>query len=365
MNSCYTSRQNLQLYSVPPSDSGDAERSWNNGPWKLTNDFNMFLNQVTIQSLIYLISSLRDRHTARWLEEFTQPVIRSRTKDKASDKVLSNMARALKDAMHETEVDSPIRLLTYHGLGAINTTLFPTWDSYFEQLLKEDTVLYTVETNRAHLPSYDLEINPASLCSRLISVREQIALEFVHDLDVIAEISGSTMQRYFDSREKGEIEKLNLMFLENRVNEDYAPSPLRKGNFDLLMTLTTQEAIHRVLNDESSEYHDRSSLVFLRNFYMKRIDTHFTGSNWYGRAEDFVEELLNTSPSVMQLQDEDCGLVDPLRVADILLTQREQVAEEWLELALDVTESHTVIKRWQFNRLMGRAIDEVVEGGFE
>ena len=346
-----------------PLDEGRSSNA-NGAPWKLKNDFEMFLNQVTIQSLIFLINSLRDRHTALWLEDFTQPVILSRTKDKASDHVLSNMAKALNDATHETQMERPIHLLTYHGLGAINTTLFPTWETYFQQLLQQDTVAYRIESTRAHVPAYEMEINPASLCSRLISVREQIAREFVNDLDVIAEMSGTMMQRYFDSNERGEMEKPNLLFLESSVHNDYAPSPLRKGNFDLLMTLTTQEAVHRVLNDESLRQTDKASLLFLRNFYVARIETHFTGSNWYGRAEDFMQELFNSSPSVMQLQDEDCDLVDPLRAAEMVLQQREQVAEEWLELALDAPQSHTMIKRWQFNRLMGRAI-EAVESGFD
>lgn len=352
------------LNRLHSESSGSSGGQSGDGPWKLTNDFPMFLNQVTIQSLIFLINSLRDRHTALWLEDFTQPVIRSRTQDKASDRVLSNMAKAVEDAMPETQVERPIRLLTYHGLGAMNTTLFPTWDSYFEKLLREDAVSYLVESARAHVPTYEMEINPASLCSRLISVREQIAREFVNDLDVIAEMSGTMMQRCYDSRVNGEMEKPNLLFLDS-VLDDYAPSPLRKGNFDLLMSLTTQEAIHRVLNNKSLQQSDKSSVLFLRNFYVKRIETHFTGSNWYGRAEEFLDELFQASPSVMQLQDEKCDLVDPLRVAELLLKQREVVAEEWLELALDVPQSHTEIKRWQFNRLMGRAMDDTVQSGFE
>ena len=364
----------IQLYVAPsdPLEDAGVDHLFNSktGSWKLHNDFNTFLNQVTIQSLIFLVNSLRDRHTALWMEDFTQPVIRTRIQDKESDQVLSNMAKAANDAMHRTQLERPIRLLNYHGIGAINTTIFPTWDSYFEQLLLEESFTYSIESTRPHVPTYELEINPASLCSRLISVREQLAREFAHDLDVIAEMSGTMMQRYLDgsSGTTGEMERPNLMFLENSVHEDYLPSPLRKGNFDLLLTLTTQEAIHRVLNDQLSSSHhlsDPSSRLFLRNFYMNRIYTHFTGSNWYGRAEDFLADLLQSSPSAMQDQEGDIALVDPLRVADLVLKHREQVAEDWLEMALDVPDSHTQIKRMQFNRLMGRSIEETIKSGFE
>jgi hypothetical protein len=316
---------------------------------------------------------MRDRHTAIWLEDFTDPIIRQRSKDKKSDEVLSKMAKVLKDATRATQMEQEIKLLNYHGLGALNTTLFPSWESYFKKLLQEPGVTYSIESSRPHVPDYELEINPASLCSRIISVREQIAREFVKDLDVIADISGQMLQSYFEkikeqknANEQVGIERPNLLFLEMSVDSDYTPSALRKGNFDLLVLIATQESIHRVLNDASASEEDstdRSSVQFLRNFYAQRIGTHFTGSNWYGRADDFLEELIRTSPSVIQLQDEDCGLVDPVRVFELVLKEREKVALEWLEIALDVPKSHTEIKRWQLDRLMG--IDTSVENCFE
>lgn len=353
---------------------GLTEFGRDSGHWKLANDFNFFLNQCAIQSLLFLMNSLRDRHTALWLEEYTHPIIRERTKDPKKDKVLSKMAKALTDATHATQMEQEIKLLKYHGLGAINTTLFPTWESYFEKLLKEPGVTYSIESSRPHVPDYELEINPASLCSRIISVREQISLEFAKDLDVIADMSGSMLQNYFDkvkTQMDGDqqvgVERPNLLFLEIPVDNNLPkPSPLRKGNFDLLTLLTTQESIHRILNDASkdvNDFPDRSSVQFLRNFYTQRIGTHFTGSTWYGRADDFLEELLTSNPCVTQLKDEECGLVDPIRVAELILNERERVALEWLEIALDVPMSHSQIKRWQLNRLMG--IDTSVEGSFE
>jgi hypothetical protein len=327
------------------SDGGDYDifgrklSSTPSGQWELYNSFEHFLNQCAIQSLLFLINSLRDRHTALWLEDFTQPIIHSRTLEASGrDHVLSSMATALNDAMADTQTERQIKLLTYHGLGAINTTLFPTWDSYFEKLLEQPGELYSIESSRPHVPSYTLDIAPASLCSRLISVREQIAREFVNDLDVIAESSLSTMQKYrtkvqqqLDSSPESKLERINLYFLEMSVHEDYVPSPLRKGNFDLLLTMTTQEAIHRILNrlggsptttkDECTigdSTVDHSSVQFLRNFYTQRIGTHFTGSNYYGRADDFLDELLQTMPSIVQLKDSECGLVDPELLVEMI-----------------------------------------------
>jgi hypothetical protein len=328
-----------------------------NGPWNLDNDFPFFLNQCAVQSLLFLMASLGDRQSAIWLEEFTEPIIRQRTKQKdGRDQVLGSMAKAVQDATHGTQREKEIKLLTYHGLGAINTTLFPTWDSYFEKLLDEPGVIYSMESNRPYVPDYELEIKPASVCSRLISVREQISREFARDLDSIAGISSSFIHDYFESQNNKENNqegyRTNLLFLDNIVDDDYLPSPLRKGNFDLLMLLSTQESIHRVLNSEEDSV-DRSSFRFLRNFYAGRIGSHFTGNNWYGRADEFLDELLSTSPCVVQLQDEECGLVEPVRVAELILKERERVALEWLEVALDAPNVHLKIKRLQLQRLMG------------
>jgi hypothetical protein len=356
------------LHAAYPN-SGEASRS-RKGPWKLSNDFNIFLTQCSIQSFIFLVNSLRDRNTALWLEEFTCPVIQKRTinQKKNDDQVLSNMAKALQDSM-PNQLEQDIQLLSYHGLGALNTTLFPTWDSYFEKLLDEESFTYLVQSTRSYVPTYELEINPASLCARIISVREQIAREFAKDLDVIADMSENMLETYFegmkwdaDAAERVDVGQANLLFLQLGVGpdlqtgSDYKPSPLRSGNFDLLILMATQESIHRVLNDAAASEDitiDKSSVQFLRNFYSQRLGTHFTGSNWYGRADGFLEELLATSPSVVQLQDEVSGLVDPVGVVRAILKEREQVSLEWLELALDVPQSHASIKRRQLNKLMG------------
>ena len=80
--------------------------------------------------------------------------------------------------------------LKYHGLAIFNCTKFPTWDSYFEQLLEQPKQSYLVESNHKHVPSYEFDVDPATLCTRMLSVRAQIAEEFEHDLTVIAQMGG-------------------------------------------------------------------------------------------------------------------------------------------------------------------------------
>jgi hypothetical protein len=342
---CFLYASNL---SGDGGDYGDDGRSNQipstrpSGSWQLRNSFEQFLNQCAIQSLLFHMVSLKDRYTALWLEDFTKPIIHSRTKENdGRDQLLSNMASAWNNAMHETRpTERTIQLLTYHGLDAINTTVFPTWDDYFKILLQQPTVEYTIESSRpaGMVPSYTLDIVPASLCSRILSVREQIAQEFVNDLDVIAEQSLTAMDKYRGSSNQ-KLDRIHQYFLEMSIHEDYKPSPLRKGNFDLLLSMTTQEAIHRILNkwcennnngnnDKNQErwvdYSAKTSasVQFLRNFYAQRIGTHFTGSNYYGRADDFLDELLQISPRMVQLQDSVSGWVDPDHLVDMIFKVR-------------------------------------------
>ena len=66
-------------------------------------------------------------------------------------------------------------------------------------------------------------------------------MEFARDLDVIADISEKFRDEYYASlkqtqtNEKQVQYRTDLLFLEMTVNDDHMPSPLRKGNFDLLL----------------------------------------------------------------------------------------------------------------------------------
>jgi hypothetical protein len=148
----------------------------------------------------------------------------------------------------------------------------------------------------------------------------------------------------------------SLFFLEFGPNEesDYAPSPLRKGNFDLLVNLATQQSIHRVLNDPDRNVRaELSANQYLRNFYLQRLDSHFTGSQSYRRADDFLQQLLSQSPRMVQSSEDTTSLIDPTRLAELILREREKVALEWKDIAANVPEAHMTIRRMQLNLLMG------------
>jgi len=438
---CSDNRYSSRPLYWSSSSSGDAAQGdGSDKKWTLENDFETFLNQCSIQTFVFLLRGLRDPQTVLWVENFTQPssavvkqTRRPAESDSGSTAPDSNNSTTISEDADDVPIDSDAgtedapastagndnsldeyaekagwveqsRLLQYHGLHAINTTLFPSWDTYFGLLLQQPSETIRVLSKSPYVPDYELDINPPSLCSRLISVREQIAREFANDLGVIASMGGNTLESYWEKlrQQRGKkddkggesdgemprissddfrLQRENLLFLDYSLNDgnDYAPSPLRKGNFDLLVLLATQEGIHRVLNGDDFDQGDGKEKAtrgadavlqriaakrFLRTFYEDRVSSHFSGKQRYGRADDFLEELLAEAPrtvTVPSFPEEDSSedpitcLIDPNRIATRVLEERSNAALEWQEIAKDVPQLHTQIKRMQLNLLMGIA----------
>ena len=341
-----------------------AQELFSPNGWAIKNDFYTFLNQCSIQSFSFLLKSMHDPQTALWIDAFTKPTIEDAGKPGYTPP---------QDFVQPGKtLEEDCKLLSFHGLNAIDMELFPTWDVYFEEMAKHPTEIYTVESSTAQAPDYELDINPIRLCSRLLAVREQIALEFVNDLQVLSEMSGQTVVAYWDSVKEDEekegnedseeevniddimakdgreikIESGNLMFLDISVKPGMVPSPLRKGNFDLLKLMATQEAIHRVLNDpERQEGARLVSNNFLRDFYAARFSNYFDGNVQYGGALSFMQELFE-EPPVFREVDGKTALIDPVRLAGMVLAKREEVALEWKELAAVVPDEHLAVQRF-------------------
>lgn len=150
-------------------------------------------------------------------------------------------------------------------------------------------------------------------------------------------------------------------------------SQLRKGNFDLLQLLSLQEAIHRTLREYMSQGEDKEvSFQFLREFYMARVGTFFDGYVNYGRADDFLEELLLTTPSV-RTSDKYMELIDPHFIANDIIKMRSEVLIIWKEDMLRVPHDHIELRKVILSKQMGGWSEEgtssqsitVDEGAFE
>ena len=396
--------------------------------WKLPNDFYMFLTQRSIQSFMFLTHQLRDPETCYWVEDFSQPnlVPQSSSNDPKKDFSLSDsiplgdIANSWNDGTGkgssstdndkdrpETDMDKrTCHLLRYHGLAAMDTALFPTWESYFETLLEEPTDTWVIASDIPHIPDYTWEIDPNSLCSRILSVREQLSKEFAKDLQAVSDMGGQTFDWYWEklrrsrdneANDKGNNSdsdsdsdssensyntqtplitdpsslrgsRDNLLFLEINVDDprlDHKPSPLRRGNFDLLVLLATEEAIHRVLNRweskrvEGDDYDDeRASHSFLEEFYQERQHFFHGPLPNYGKADDLLEELL-------LLDSTDCNddaLVNPTKIAELVLREREVVALDWMEIAREAPMHHMRIQKLRLDKMMTAAAAKNTDG---
>uniref|UniRef100_A0A7S4EIZ5 Uncharacterized protein n=1 Tax=Pseudo-nitzschia australis TaxID=44445 RepID=A0A7S4EIZ5_9STRA len=403
----------IYLYSnIDDNDNGSFDRRNDDvSYWKLPNDFSMLLTQRAIQSFMFLTTQVRDPETCYWVEEFTAPNLirleKNNEKFSLADTIpnLSDLSTGKPDWQptgntnnndDDPKEDGGLLLLQYHGLAAMDTIRFPTWESYFEELLEQPTDSWIIASKQLHIPNYTWEIDPSSLCSRILSVREQISREFAKDLQAVANMGGQTFDWYWDqlrqSRDQEQLDReaqqlgninsggddlidpkslrgsrQNLLFLEINVDDptlDHKPSPLRRGNFDLLVLLATEEAIQRVLNGWKSKKatgdlrgSEFVSYEFLENFYRERQHFFQGPLPSYGKADDILEELLSSALSFKADSDEGSGsssasVINPTKIAELVLREREQVALEWKDIAIEAPQHHMKIQKLRLSLMM-------------
>lgn len=306
-------------------------------------DIRNLLTQRAIQSFLFLCTSVRDPHSVKWIEDF---------------------------------LEAPNQL-NFHGTGAAYLEVFGgTWDAPLLAMMEKPKDVVVVSAKRSgkghkgwsknnpyledRYVEFNIDIDPVSLTSRILSVREQIANEWVADLDVLAEANDSILDSYFklakEERSKNPalgdsskgataFERTAVNILENNINFQSgatASSPFRKGNFDLVYNLCTQASIHRLLREYKEVQNEANSISFawLREFYISRVEKYFDGNQNYGRADDFIEELLLSSPSVIYTDDGKAGLADPMGMAEAIISKRREVVDEWKVLMANVPKDH-------------------------
>ena len=290
---------------------------------------------------------------------------------------------------HFSRVRIGSKLLNYHGLSALNTTLYPGWDSFFHALLEKPDTILEIET--PNFITFEIEIEPARLCARILSVREQIAREMAADCKAINSMGHYIFCSYQENSQKrtntkkvdehGEFlpktfDSPSALYInfDQRDDEALAPSPLRKGNFDLLYNLLTQQAIIELLMSEDGvvvgedPHQNEACREYLYRFYLQRFPSTFEGSQFYGKSDTFIEELMLASPLFVTMNQESGGgveqsetkasarpplEVEPLRVAEQILIKRDKLALESMEIMGNVPSDHTEIRRMQLSRLTG------------
>jgi hypothetical protein len=308
----------------------------------------------------------------------------------------------------------------YHGNGAFNTTKYPTWDSVLYDMMNQPNTHVTVSAKRRgrghggwsknnpfleeRYVEFKIDVRPASLVQRLLSVRGQLASEFERDLDIITMVDDRIMNSYFDklrtsssssSEKQGKdqrasgadaassssstrpkssaFDRISIDILTNFTEaQETCSSPFRRGNFDLLYSLSTHASAHRLLRElhqsisstssssTSSKSSDDITYQWFKRFYTERVSEYFDGDQPFGRGDDFIDALLTTPPSLVEMSDGvTIGLTDPLSIAERIIEIRSVVAQEWKSMMRDeVKNDHLRMNDVLFRVMMGRTMDE-------
>ncbi|KAL3756666.1 hypothetical protein ACHAWU_002569 [Discostella pseudostelligera] len=393
-------RQHVPIVASSSTDNDGGNASSSEATSAQAQDIRLFLTQRTIQSFMFLLASTRDLHTVAWLDRFVQPItINNYWNEDVAHKPGAG------DTFRENDKRLGSKLLNYHGLSALNTTMFPAWDTFFTSLLEQPDTVLKIHTpkdlgERAY-SNFDIDIEPARLCARILSVREQLAREMTGDLKAIANMGQLIFNSYWENAKNRKdtkqtktgngngngrggdsspygFDRPSTMYINFDPQDDaeFAPSPLRKGNFDLLYNLITQFAVMKLLQDEGGvvvgedEVQNKCCQVYLSKFYNDRLLTHFVGLQWYGKGDDFIEELILGSPIMMPRSDAEKKdekrndseissapllVVEPMRIAEQILLRRDKIALEWMDIMQQTPSDHTSIRKMQLDRLTGVA----------
>jgi len=145
-----------------------------------------------------------------------------------------------------------------------------------------------------------------------------------------------------------------MILTNNMAMQEFVSSPIRKGSFDLLQLLSLHESIFRVLREYKDIGREKEvSFEWLRDYFSQRTDDYFDGSQKYNRADDFIEEMLKTSPKVSNT-----NLVDPLAIAADILNMRSEVLMDWKYIVDKTPSDHIDLRKGLLINYWGNAVSE-------
>lgn len=195
-----------------------------------------------------------------------------------------------------------------------------------------------------------------------------------------APYSDTSYEEKVKAQKKKAYDRTAMIVLGNNIVQDgREPSPYRKGSFDLLGLLATQESVHRVLREYKEAGEEREvSFEWLRKFYVSRVGEYFDGSQEYGRADDFLEELLLTAPAMKEMEGK-LEFIDPMRIAEDIIATRSEVAKDWKDIVekvptVDHAELRTIALQLRMGAMFEKSVpvtdekketERIVEEGFQ
>jgi hypothetical protein len=272
--------------------------------WELSQAFlgnraSRIATKRALQTVIFYMRTCRDSATANWLERF----------------------------LDLNGIDE------YHGLDGLRKP----WRDVVTDLLDEPPttiVLTSVPRNRSgsgnnpFLPpkvlTMDFEINPQRIALRLLECSAEVSRECLSDLGKMAQ-ENEAIRRSYQVRGNEKVRASTLPIVEIDVDSGDSKSAFRGGTYDLLKRLATREAVRATLAHYERERQAgaQAYLARFREAHGARLD----GESAYNAHDDFLKALLAQMPSIGG-----AGPVDPARIANALLDEREVAAARWVEV---------------------------------
>jgi hypothetical protein len=140
---------------------------------------------------------------------------------------------------------------------------------------------------------------------------------------------------------------------QSLFNRDRDSSPFRGKNFDLLLLLSTQESVHRVLKYYQSDSSVRpETYAWLLDFYKDHVNQHFDGHQSFGSADRFLEKMLRSPPTMIENSNTKASgvlaWVNPVHIAEDIARERSEVALAWMQIVKSAQDEHTDLRRLLF-----------------
>lgn len=195
--------------------------------------------------------------------------------------------------------------------------------------------------------TYTTKISPAAVGQHLLKVREQLAVEWKHDLGLIP-LCNAELRRHRSevvANHSDELEKLQYEIAPGSIeDEEGNGSPLRTANFDLLKTAVTHGALWRLQTELAAEPTQKHAAEWLARF-VRDHGSAFRGGECGWRADrDFILGMSEQPVSVGKSLGGNPRFIDPVGMAYRLMDLREAVALEWTEAMKLVPVEHVALR---------------------
>jgi len=302
------------------------------------SEIKTLLTQRALQNLISLLLLQRDQITADWLEAFQG---------------------------HEG-------IRRYHGLSGLHMG----GRAYLAQLLRTPNEEVVVEFTRRgngghggsperaaalgaggnpylkdHVYEFKEKIEPRRLGDRLMRLRQEMADEWLQDLQLIGKENEEMWRSFFETVREDEdrLKDLQMPVYAHDPSDGASGSTFRGGNYDLLRRLATYKAAQQMLGDyQRGNHEDKAKASFLERMLTVH-GSDFEGDAGYSVDKAFLESLLSSPPSMIRATtfggQESMVLLSPLTIVEEICEARQVIAERWINELSQVADDHTDIQR--------------------